>query len=303
MEKIKNYLLGNIWLVVLIATVLALLWPDLGIWLTPYAAWLMMCLVFFGFVEANWRRVKLHLNDYPRKIILLGLFHLLTPMLVWLFRDWLPAEVFAGLMLVAIMPASLYVADLSENCGGSRPKAMVLSLVTNLLSPLTAVGLYWFLVVDVATVDLKMLFLTMIKLTVVPLIIASIIRKTNIKIWVAQYGPELSLVLYFLLILALVGPVRDNILFNWSKSLFLAGLAILFSLIGLIVGYFVGGDDTERISFSILSGYKNAALAVIVAGVVLGEVAAVTAVIYLVINNLLMLPLRYIYTVSKRGGG
>ena len=83
-EKVKQYLLSNIWLVALVATGLALIWPDVGRWLGPYAAWLLMWLVFFGFVDANWQRVKLHLKDYPRKIILLGLFYLLTPIAVCL---------------------------------------------------------------------------------------------------------------------------------------------------------------------------------------------------------------------------
>jgi len=281
-KKVIQFFQTRGWLIGGLAVILALVWPVFFSWLDAYIIYLLMGLILVRLIDIGYRRVIWQRGDWVRKVVLFGLFFLLPPALIWLIGDYLPRDVFLGLMLASMMPAGLMVSDKVRLWGGSESKAKVMILLTHILAPVAVVVLgYLFLGgFPVRTGDLVF---DLIKIIGLPLAVASVIRSLKIGSKSIGYLPVVGELIYFCLILAVISPVRDNILFNWDKVLLLVLLVIVLVLISALVGFFIGSSRKDGIVFSWLMADKNLILGVWLAGHYLGSDARVAVTVYFLV--------------------
>ncbi len=296
--SIKFLLNKYSWLIILIAIGLGIFLPNQGMFLKPYVSYLLMGLMFLSCVNIDFARSWKHLKKVRKVIMSLMVIFLLSSMLVYLFRGFFSEEIFLGLILVSVMPAGISVIFLSKLYGGSTAKSLVISSLTNFLSPIVVpVLVLWLANVEIE-VNVWQMFLTIVKLVVVPVVVAQFASKTFLKEKIEKNGVYLSIIILFLLIWGVIAPVGQILVFD-KMLLELFVFVVILVLINLNLGLMLGSDWKAKKTYAICLSYKNFTLPMVLALSLFGPQVALPAAVYALVNNLMLAPLQWIWRDSK----
>jgi len=208
-------------------------------------------------------------------------------------RFWLQDMVFVGLIVAAAMPAGISIVFLSDLMGGEPTKALVITTFTHIVSPIITPLVVWLFAHKIVDIE----FLTMIvligKLVIVPLVLAQIVRQFKNYERVAKIGGNFNLVLLFLLVWSSIALARAPILSNISQFIIASVIVLMLLVITIIFSVWFGRDRAEDITWAVAGTYKNFTLASVVALTMFGPVAMVGAAVYDVLDNLLLIPIKW----------
>lgn len=288
------------WLIILIAILISFIFPAAGLVFKPYLGYLLMLIMFFSYLNVDLKKILICLKDSRNEFASLGIIHLVSPLLVLLTKPFLSEEIFLGLILVATISSGMSVVFLSHLYGGKPSQALVITTLSNLFSPITIPFLVLLFTRTTIEIDILAMSLTMLKLVIIPFVIALIIRKTRINQPLKSHGDHLSIIILFFLILGIVSPLRTIIFDNINLSLFLAGITSILVIINFSLGYFLGKNKPEKITFGISSSFKNFTLATVTALSLFNPIVALPAIIYTVVNNILLIPIQLIFAREKK---
>jgi bile acid:Na+ symporter, BASS family len=289
---LRFFLKEYTWLVILLAIGLGLLAPTTGMVIKPYVSYLLMGLMFLSGVSIDFARSVKHLKKVRKVIVSLLVIHFLSVLLVWCLRGLFSPEIFLGLMLAAAMPVGVSVIFLAGLYGGSTAKALVIAFLSNLVSPLLVPVVVWWLAGVEIKVDSWSMFWTITSLIIIPLVLARLVALTRIKKVVEREGTYLSVGILFLLIWGVIAPVSRILVLDMSfLQLFLVVLMLV--LVNLLLGMWLGSDWKAKKTYGIVLSYKNFSLAMVLALSLFGPQVALPAVVYALVNNLLLVLLQW----------
>jgi len=322
---LRSILKHNTWLVVFIAIAISFVFPKPGLWIGPLVAYMLMVLMYLSCIDISGKQIVGQLSNWKKNLVVLIIIHLLSPLIVFLLRPWLSADIFVGLILAAAMPSGMSVVFLScmycERKGHKNrvftfflnvfskffpvsrnvaPKALVITTISNLLSPISVALVVLLFAGTLVDINIWPISLTIIRLVFIPLVFAKFLTSDKLKNKFKNYSGEISLVLLFLIMLGVISPLKSVIIANWQLSLALSALIFCLILINFLVGWFLGNNREDKITYGITASYKNFTLASVVALSVLNPLAALPAIVYAVINNLFLIPLQLIFLREKR---
>lgn len=294
--NIKLFLKQYTWLIVLLAIILALIFPEIWIGLRIYTVYFLMVLMFLGCINIDFARSWKHLKKVRKVIVGLLIIHLISALVILLFKPLFSQEIFLGLILAAIMPAGISVIFLSKLYGGSTAKSLVIAFLSNILSPVTVPFLTYMFAREMVEIDMKSIIWIVLKLVLFPIILALLIGKVKVvNGWLANNGTYVSIVVLFFLILGVVSPVRESLFLDINLTLMLSVLILVLVIINFVLGYWLGSDKKAKITYAISVSYKNFSLATVLALTLFGPMVALPAVIYTLINNLFLVPLQLFF--------
>lgn len=283
----------NSWLIITIGIIISFIFPAIGLSLKPYLNYLLMALMFFSCLEINLKEIFLDLIDYKKHTVILVIVHLVSPMIIFLLRNFFSEEIFLGLIIVATIPAARSSVFLSSIYGGNTSKALAISTISNGLSPIIVPLLVWIFAKTSIKINYQEMGVTILMLTVIPIGLALIVRQLELSKSIKKYNTSLSITILFFLILGIISPVRNIILNNLQLSLTLGILIFILNVINFNLGFLVGKNYSDKIAFAISSTYKNTTLASILALSFSNPLIALPSVLYTVINNFII-PLQVI---------
>ncbi|MEK6964056.1 MAG: bile acid:sodium symporter [Nanoarchaeota archaeon] len=284
-------------LIILISIVLGLLIPGPGLFLKPYAQYLLMLLMFVSCLKINWREVVRYLKDIRHVEIILCIIHVLTALIaIMAFKFFslfssLSNDLFLGLIIVAVAPAGLSSVFLSVLAKGKPAEALAFASVSNLLSPfLTPFLIFVFVGAKVEINFLSMVWL-MLKLVILPFFAAQLANRFVSS--VSKLGNMLSLPVLVAIIWAVTSPMGKEIMSFDAFLLFL--IASVMILGTFIISWAFAPSWKEGVTYSIVSTYKNFTLSTVVALTLFNPVVALPSVIYTLANNLWLIPMFYFF--------
>ena len=290
--KINFLIKNNIWLLILISVIVSFIYPQPGLYLKPYLAYLLMILMFIGCLEVKIRNVLKQLR-HLKNYLVLAIIHILPAIFVLLFKSFLNDEIFLGLILATVISSGMATVFLSHLYGGLPAEALVITTFSNIFSPITVPLLVLIFAQTSIKIDVASMSLTMVKLVIIPVVLARLVSYTKFKKVCSTYGDSFSSILLFVIMLGIVSPVRDLILSNWKLSLGIFVLASVLIVINFVVGFLLGSNVKEKITYGITASYKNFTLATVVALSLFGPAVALPVVVYAVVNNLSLIPLQF----------
>lgn len=301
MNMLKVYLKKFTWLIILVAVVLAFVFPVVGVVFKPYVGYLLMALMFFSCIGIDLKMVMKGLKRPWRSLMILGVVHVLSAGIVMglhyygLFSD----EIFLGLILATVTSSGLSVIFLTSLFGGETSKSLVISSASNILAPISMPFLVYLFARTEIQVDAIGMAWTITKFVILPLIAAALVRRTQFDEWLEDKGTYISIGILFLIIIGIVAGVRDVILENIELSLFLSGVVTVLVSLNFLVGYLLGKGKKEKIAFAISASYKNFTLSTVIALALFGPLVALPSLIYTVVNNVLLVPIQFICKSRK----
>jgi len=297
--NIKHRIKENTWLIIFVAILLSFLFPKLGLMLKPYLIYLLMLLMFLSSLHIYFKEIIHELRNYKKKVLVLAIIHLVSPILVFFLKPLFSDEVFLGLVLASVTSSGMSVVFLSHLYNGKESESLVITSVSNILSPISIPLLVLLFAQTSIQVDVVAMSITILKLVIVPLILASLIRKTSLNKPLQTYGTYISIVVLFALILGIISPLRNIILADISQSLTLGAVILILVTFNFVLGYVLGSSKPEKVSFAISSSYKNFTLATVLALSLFSPLVALPAILYTVINNLFLIPMQFFFRREK----
>jgi BASS family bile acid:Na+ symporter len=290
----------NTWAIVLLGIILAFIWPQLGFFLAPSVVYLLMLLMLFSVLDMSYRKVWEQLHDYKKTLAALVIVHLVGPTICLFLKPWLSEEIFLGLIIASVMNAGVSIIFLSKLYGGTPSKALVITAVSHILSPV----LVPFLVIAFAktsiSIDPVSISWTIIKLVILPIVLSMLVRRSSLYEPMKRHGSYLTIILLFLIIMGIIAPVREIILNNISNAIFVSMIVVLIILVDFSLGFLLGKNSAEKITYGVSTSYKNFVLANVVALSLFGPVVAFPAALYAVVSNVLLVPLQFFTRVRSK---
>lgn len=292
-ENIKH----NTWLIVLLGIFGSFVIPKLGLSIKPYLSYLLMFLMFLSCLDLKLGEIIVSLKEYKKQFLVLAIIHLASPLAVLLLRPFIPSdEIFLGLVLASAIPAGRSAVFLANIYGGEPMKALVVTTMSNALSPILVPLVVWSIAKTSIKINVTEMGSTIVFLVVVPIVAAFLFGKTAPGKTLNKYSVSISVLTLFLIIMGIIAPIRMVVLDHWVQSIVLGALIAFLICFDFLLGYLVGGKKEEQITYALSAGYKNYTLATLLALTLFNPIVALPSIVYTVVNNLLLIPLQLFLT-------
>lgn len=283
----------NTWLVILIAIVISFAMPSLGTALKPYLNIFLMVLMFLSCLDIDLKEFWKALKDFKIQALILLIVHLVSPLIVLIFfRKFLSDEIFLGLILASVIPAGRASVFLVSIYGGRPVTALVISSISNALSPITVPFLVWLFAKTSIKINPVEMGVAILWLVAVPIAAAIIVRCLGWAKYLIKSASGWSAIFLFLIIIGIISPIRQVILDNWQKSIWLIGIVMGLISFDFWLGWKIGKTKVDKITLAVTSSYKNYTLGTLVALSLFNPVVALPSIIYTITNNLLLIPIQ-----------
>jgi BASS family bile acid:Na+ symporter len=293
--------------VVALALAIGIIFSDL---VTPFSQYSTIFLGIIFFLSSLKIDIKTVINDLTDKgmLIAVNLFMLIVfPIAIYFITLSLYPSLAIAFLILAAMPSGMTAPLLSEITGGRQSLALVLTVTTSLLAPITVPFMIKTLAgaeVSVSFWDMSLLLATVIY---IPFIAAQVIKHygQDAVDRIAFTFKPISVFFLGVLITVVIAKQADAIISSLTgNGLALVYLGLLFVLFIIfhIAGYFTifWRNPKDRVTITVCLAYMNFTLAIELANTFFSEPNIVLPVVLSVIPwAVLLVP--YKWTMKRLG--
>jgi predicted Na+-dependent transporter len=284
-------------LIVVVSIILGFAFPEVGMTWKSSLALLLMLLMFFVALSIEPKEVARTVRSYP--IILVGLFttFVLVPVLALSTKPFFSSVIYAGIVLALCCPSAIVSAFWTKVFKGDIATALVMSVVTNLISIVTIPATMLIAVGTVLSVDIPSMMINLAEIILIPMTASFLLRKFVHFDWnrVSSYGAKAELGILVLVVWGSVAQgvkyVSNNITEFVLLNVFILGiLAFAFIMTHFLTRRF---GHEKAISIEIATTVKNAALSLVIGLTAFGALSARALpplIANLIAQNLLLIP-------------
>ena len=267
MKHICRFIAKHMGVLVLLAAVLALLWPAAFSVLKPSMISYLLGVVMFGMgLTLNARDLKI---VFARpKDILLGCAAQFTvmPLLAWaLTKVFALDEALAlGVILVGCCPGGTSSNVITYLSKGDLPLSVGMTAVSTLLAPIMTPLLVLLLAGKSIDVNVAGMFLSILWVVILPIALGLLVKKIwpGVTGWASDYLPALSSLAIAAIVLTVVSANAANLL---AGGMIILAVVMLHNVCGYAMGYGLGSllkqPAAKKKALSIEVGMQNSGLA------------------------------------------
>lgn len=267
MKHICRFIAKHMGVLVLLAAVLALLWPESFSILKPSMISYLLGVVMFGMgLTLNARDLKV---VFARpKDIFLGCAAQFTvmPLLAWgLTKVFALDEALAlGVILVGCCPGGTSSNVITYLSKGDLPLSVGMTAVSTLLAPIMTPLLVLLLAGKNIDVNVAAMFLSILWVVILPIALGLLVKKLwpGVSAWAADYLPALSSLAIAAIVLTVVSANAANLL---AGGMIVLAVVMLHNVCGYAMGYGLGAllklPAAKKKALSIEVGMQNSGLA------------------------------------------
>lgn len=290
-------------ILVLVAALLALAFPDVLKEIRPTVINYLLGVVMFGM------GLTLNLQDFKivfsrPKDILIGCLSQFTimPLLAWsLARIFSLDEALAlGVVLVGCCPGGTASNVITYLAKGDLALSVGMTGVSTLLAPFLTPLLTWALAGKSINVDMTSMFLSILWVVILPIIMGLIVKGLWPKFTekATDYLPAFSSIAIALIVAIIIGANADKLI---AGGFIIVLVVILHNICGLSLGYLIGRtlrlSEPKKRAISIEVGMQNSGLASSLATIhfAVYPLATIPGAIFSVWHNLSGAAVAYLY--------
>lgn len=264
--KFSKFMTNMMAVWVILLTVIALIYPNLFIWIAPYITILLGVIMFTMGLTLSIDDFK-EIFKQPIKVIVLALSqYLVMPIiavsLVFLFN--LPPEIAIGVILVGSSPGGTSSNVMTFLAKGNVALSVAATTVTTLLAPIVTPSLTLLLASTWLDISFSAMMVSILQVVLIPVLlglgVGSLFRKQVDR--VVDVLPMISMTGILGVMTAVTASNVDNIL---ASGLIILLVVILHNSLGYATGFLLGKifkfnfADTKTISIEV--GMQNSGLA------------------------------------------
>lgn len=283
----------HMWSVILLGVVMSFALPIVGILASPFLHIFFMTMMFLSTLNINLKNIRRDLKHPSKTIFVLLLIHFISPLIVYLSRSLFSPELYVGLILATSVPSGISAIFITHMFKGDTTQALITTSLSSLSSPiLVPLSLMIFAGSEIQ-LDGYGMFSTSVKLIIIPLLLAQVVARTSWKKTLSQRSDGLNVILLFLIIIAMLSPVRSYLTDSLLLTLALSSYVAVLIVMNFLIGFSIGKTFPERIANAINAGFKNFALAMVLALTYFNGVVAMPAIVYALVTSILLIPLEW----------
>lgn len=303
MKRLCHYISEYMGILVLVAALLALAFPDVLKEIRPTVINYLLGVVMFGM------GLTLNLQDFKivfsrPKDILIGCLSQFTimPLLAWsLARIFSLDEALAlGVVLVGCCPGGTASNVITYLAKGDLALSVGMTGVSTLLAPFLTPLLTWALAGKSINVDVASMFLSILWVVILPIIMGLIVKGLWPKFTekATDYLPAFSSIAIALIVAIIIGANADKLI---AGGFIIVLVVILHNIFGLSLGYLIGRtlrlSEPKKRAISIEVGMQNSGLASSLATIHFAAypLATIPGAIFSVWHNLSGAAVAYLY--------
>lgn len=303
MKRLCHYISEYMGILVLVAALLALAFPDVLKEIRPTVINYLLGVVMFGM------GLTLNLQDFKivfsrPKDILIGCLSQFTimPLLAWsLARIFSLDEALAlGVVLVGCCPGGTASNVITYLAKGDLALSVGMTGVSTLLAPFLTPLLTWALAGKSINVDMTSMFLSILWVVILPIIMGLIVKGLWPKFTekATDYLPAFSSIAIALIVAIIIGANADKLI---AGGFIIVLVVILHNICGLSLGYLIGRtirlSEPKKRAISIEVGMQNSGLASSLATIHFAAypLATIPGAIFSVWHNLSGAAVAYLY--------
>jgi predicted Na+-dependent transporter len=281
-------------LIIVLSIVLGFSLPQVGLIWKPYLALLLTFLMFCVTLSMDPNEIAHSMRNY--QVIIMGLFtvFVLMPLLSLLAKPLFSPIVYAGTVLAFCCPSAIATAFWAKVFKGDVATALIMSVITNLLSIATIPATMLIAIGTAVNVDVAGMMLNLGEIILIPIIVSFLLRELVHVDWnrTSLYTSRMELCILVLLIWGSIAPgvdyARNNVTEFALLNAFMFGtLALVFILTCFLARRF---GHKKAISIEIATAVKNAALSLVVGLTAFGPQILPPLIANLIAQNLLLIP-------------
>lgn len=223
---------------VILFSAIALMLPDLFVWLRAYIPW-MLGLIMFGM------GMTMTLGDFKSvlqspKAVAIGVVaqFLVMPglafLLCQLFR--LPAEIAVGVILVGCCPGGTASNVITYMARGNTALSVACTSVSTLLAPILTPIMFYLLASQWIEINAWSMLISILQVVLFPIFLGLMVRtvlKTRVEAYI-QIMPLVSVLAILAIVAAIIAGSKTQIL---ESGLMILGIVALHNGLGYLLGY------------------------------------------------------------------
>jgi len=301
LQKAYSYITESYLAMVLLALFIGVVFSRNVVFLADYSTVVLGAIFFLSALKISFNDIARSLSD-KKLLTAVNVFMLIIfPVIVYYVTASLYPSLAIAFLLLAAMPAGMTSPLLAEISGGRQSLALVLTVSTSLLAPITVPFVMKMLAGATISVDFFDMFFSLAQVIFIPFILANILK----LFWrrgidkISSHFKSVSVFLLGILIMSIVAKQADVImdgLRGGEALLYLALLFILF-IIFHILGYYTifWRERADRITTTVCLTYMNFTLAIYLADKFFQEPEIVIPVVLSVIPwAILLTPFKHV---------
>lgn len=257
---------------VILFAAIALLAPDLFIWLKAYIPWLLgiimlgmgMTMTVDDFKGVLQSPKAVFIGVVAQFVVMPGLAYLLCKMMN------LPSEIAIGVILVGCCPSGTASNVITYMAKGNTALSVACTSVSTLLAPLLTPAIFYLLASQWIEINASSMFISILQVVLFPIILGLIIRavlKSKVESYI-QVMPLISVIAIVAIVAAIIGGSKAQIL---ESGLLILGVVALHNGLGYLVGFWASRlfklpyADCKAVAVEV--GMQNSGLGVALAAV------------------------------------
>lgn len=257
---------------VILFAAIALLAPDLFIWLKAYIPWLLgiimlgmgMTMTVDDFKGVLQSPKAVFIGVVAQFAVMPGLAYLLCKIMN------LPSEIAIGVILVGCCPGGTASNVITYMAKGNTALSVACTSVSTLLAPLLTPAIFYLLASQWIEINASSMFISILQVVLFPIILGLIIRavlKSKVESYI-QVMPLISVIAIVAIVAAIIGGSKAQIL---ESGLLILGVVALHNGLGYLVGFWASRlfklpyADCKAVAVEV--GMQNSGLGVALAAV------------------------------------
>jgi bile acid:Na+ symporter, BASS family len=279
-------------LVIVLSIILGFALPQVGLVWKPFLVPLLMLLMFSLTLTVEPNEIARSLNNY--RVVGIGVFtvFVLTPLLSLTSGIFFSSVVYAGVVLALCCPSAVATAFWAKVFRGDIAVAIVISVVTNLLSIFTIPATMLIAVGTTVNVDVASMMLNLAEIVLIPMTASFLLRKFVRVDWVklGKYNSRIELGILVLLVWGSIAPGVAYTLNNLGQFAVLNVFMLAILAAALVLTHLLTEKlgHQKAISIGIAATVKNAALSLVIGLTAFGSGVLPPLIANLVAQNLLL---------------
>lgn len=268
MKSTLSFLQKHFGTLLVIASILAFLLPNLFLWGDGYGDEFLMLALFLGALKIDFSELFHLKKNFRRMIFFVILNILILPVAFYLLSFGLDQDLRVGLFLLFAAPGAVATPLLASFLGLNILWSTVFVILTSLLAPFTIPFLSHLLIGAEVAIDFFSMFLFLAKMVFLPGILAIFLERFMPKV-VRQINEHsggigsLTMALFVAIVIAVNQASLSEHLFEMSSVPVLLWLTGLF-LFKFLLGFFIS-NTKEKWTNSLMFGNMNGGLIILLA--------------------------------------
>ncbi len=306
LTRLRELFLNNQIVLVLLALIAGAMFPAVFKPLAQFQTPLLMAIFFASSLRLNPKETLSYAKDWRLMLVANLVMLILIPLAMW-FPLYLFAPDWAlAFLIVGAMPTGLTIALIADLFGGKTSLAMLISVTTSLLAPITVPIVFLLAVGRTIPIPVLTLFGSLFITIVIPFAGAMAVRSKykNVIKKHDTFWRELSLSLFVLLLAAVVADTvtGEAIHIGWGEFGILSVMLVYMGGIGWL-SYAITNwrTTTERVTVALCMLYMNNTLALYVGNTFFKEAHVIPKLLLILTAvNILLLPIKWAATSGNK---